>query len=95
MKKENKETILQLDVNMRISCLRSDLFPFCEATLEFYLSYPVTTDSSLLQKLNLPARVSVVMESTLRGKVQSATHGVTFNSDTITGQTNMRLTDCI
>ena len=97
MKKENKETILQLGVNMRISCLRPDLFPVCEATLEtlFYLLYPVITDSSLLQKLNFPARVSVVMESTLRGKVQSATHGVTFNSDTLTGQTNMRLTDCI
>ena len=29
----------------------------------------------------------------LRGKVQRAIHGVTFNSDMKTGQTNMRLTD--
>ena len=39
MKRENKETILQLGVNTRISCLRPDLFPVCEATLEtlFYV----------------------------------------------------------
>ena len=63
MKKENKETILQLGVNMRISCLRPDLFPVCEATLEtlFYLSYPVITDFSLFQTFNLPARVSIAM----------------------------------
>ena len=37
MKKEKKETILQQGVNMRISCLRPDLFPVCEATLETLL----------------------------------------------------------
>ena len=86
MKKEKKETILQQGVNMRISCLRPDIFLVCEATLETlfhklrnetisYLSHPVITDFSLFQTFNL--------------------HGVTFNSDTITGQTNIRLTDCI
>ena len=70
MKKEKK--ILQQDVNMRISCLRPDLFPVCEATLETlfhmlrnetisYLSHPVITDFSLFQTFNLPARVSVAM----------------------------------
>ena len=72
MKKENKETILQLGVNTRISCLRPDLFPVCEATLETsfhmlrnktisYLSHPVITDFSLFQTFNLPARVSIAM----------------------------------
>ena len=32
--KENTETILQLVANMRISCLRPNLYPVCEATLE-------------------------------------------------------------
>ena len=52
---------------MRISCLRPDLFPVCEATLETsfhmlknktisYLSHPVITDFSLFQTFNLPAR---------------------------------------
>ena len=72
MKKENKETILQLGVNIRISCLRPDLFPVCEAMLEtlfhmlrnktiFYLSHPVITDFSLLKTLNPTARVSIAM----------------------------------
>ena len=72
MKKEKKETILQRGVNMRISCLRPDLFPVCEATLEtlfhvlrnktiFYLSHPVITDFSLFQTFNLLAKVSVAM----------------------------------
>ena len=72
MKKEKKETILKQGVNMRISCLRPDLFPVCEATLEtlfhmlrnktiFYLSHPVNTYFSLFQTFNLPARVSVAM----------------------------------
>ena len=72
MKKEKKETILQQGVNMRISCLRPDLFPVCEATLEtlfhmlrnktiFYLSYPVFTDFSSLQTLKPIARVSIAM----------------------------------
>ena len=72
MKKENKETTLQLGVNMRISCLRPDLFPVCEATLKTlfhmlrnktisYLSHPVITDFSLFQTFNLPARVSIAM----------------------------------
>ena len=72
MKKEKKETILQQGVNMRISCLRPDLFPVFEATLEtlfhmlrnktiFYLFYSVITDFSLFQTFNLPARVSIAM----------------------------------
>ena len=72
MKKGKKETILQQGVNMTISCLRPDLFPVCEATLEtlfhmlrnktiFYLSHPVIIDFSLFQTFNLPARVSVAM----------------------------------
>ena len=76
MKKEKK--ILQQDVNMRISCLRPDLFPVCEATLETsfhmlrnktisYLSHPVITDFSLFQTFNLPARVSVAMGVNLQG----------------------------
>ena len=32
--KENTETILQLAANMRISCLRPNLYPVREATLE-------------------------------------------------------------
>ena len=72
MKKEKKETIFQQGVILRISCLRPDLFPVCEATLETlfhmlrnetisYLSHPVITDFSLFQTFNLPARVSVAM----------------------------------
>ena len=34
MIKENEEPILQLGVNMRISCLRPDLFAVHEARLE-------------------------------------------------------------
>ena len=72
MKKEKKETILKQGVNKRISCLRPDLFPVCEATLEtlfhmlrnktiFYLSHPVIIDFSSLQTFKPPARVSVAM----------------------------------
>ena len=72
MKKEKKETIHQQGVNMRISCLRPDLFPVCEATLETlfhmlrnetisYLSHPVISDFSLFQTFNLPARVSIAV----------------------------------
>ena len=71
MKKEKKETILQQGVNMRISCLRPDLFPICEELETLfhmlrnktisYLSHPIITDFSLFQTFNLPARVSVVM----------------------------------
>ena len=72
MKKEKKETILKQGVNKRISCLRPDLFPVCEATLETlfhmlrnetisYLSHPVITDFSLFQTFNLPERVSIAM----------------------------------
>ena len=57
---------------MRMSCLRLDLFPVCEAALETlfhmlrnetisYLSNPVIIDFSLFQTFNLPARVSVAM----------------------------------
>ena len=34
MKKENKETTLQLGANMRINCLRPNLFAVHEAMLE-------------------------------------------------------------
>ena len=72
MKKEKKETILKQGVNKRISCLRPDLFPVREATLETlfhmlrnktisYLSHPVITDFSLFQTFKPPARVSIAM----------------------------------
>ena len=70
MIKENKETILQLGVKMRISCLQPDLFPVHEAMLEticlcsHILSHNYSIQlfiSLVLRTLNHPPWVSAVM----------------------------------
>ena len=52
MKKEKKETILQQGVNMRISCLRPDLFPVCEAMLASTISIFPYSKTQSEEKLN-------------------------------------------
>ena len=66
---------------MRISCLQPDLFPVCEETLE--------TLFHMLRKKNNFSFLLYPVITDFQQKVQGAIHGVTFNGEMITGQTNL------
>ena len=79
--------LIQTELPLHLSLASRSLFT--------HLSFPEVSQCSALlpvffcdQKWTVRWRVKY-----LRGKVQRAIHGVTFNSNTETGQINMRLTD--